>query len=240
MVRVPFSADQFFGVFAAYNQAVWPAQILLTGAAAAVVVLAIRYGDRAGRWVAGFLAVLWLWTGVAYHLLHFVEINPAAAGFGGAFVVQGILFAGWGARRKLELGWRPDLYGITAGIILAYALVIYPLLGPVFGHAYMASPTFGAPCPAVIYTFGLLLLARRVPLWLLVVPAAWAVIGTSAVFAFGVVQDLGLLVSALVATPMIVHRQRSTRGVARNASPDAEAARETAGGAGVRQDGGKG
>lgn len=212
MGRVPFSAEQFFGVFAAYNEAVWPAQILLTAAAAAVVVLAIRYGHRSGRWVAGFLAVLWLWTGVAYHLLHFVEINPAAAAFGGLFVVQAILFSVWGARRTIELGWRPDAYGVVAGVILVYALVVYPLLGAASGHPYMASPTFGAPCPAVIYTFGILLLARRVPLWLLVVPAVWAVIGSSAVFAFGVVQDVGLLVSALVAVPLLIHRQRSTSG----------------------------
>lgn len=214
MFRVPFSAEQFFGVFVAYNQAVWPAQILLTGLAAAAVILVTRHGERAGVWVAGYLTVLWLWTGVAYHLLHFVAINPAAAVFGGAFVVQAILFTWWGARRRPEFAWRADRHGVVAGIILAYALVVYPLLGASFGHAYMASPTFGAPCPAVIYTFGILLLARGVPLWLLVVPVGWAVIGASAVFAFGVVQDAGLLLTALVAAPMIGHRGRSGSGAA--------------------------
>jgi hypothetical protein len=62
----------------------------------------------------------------------------------------------------------------------------------------MASPTFGAPCPVVIYTFGMLLLARRVPFWLLIIPTLWAIIGTSAVIAFGVVQDIGLVISAVV------------------------------------------
>lgn len=227
MFRVPFSADQFFGVFTAYNEAVWPAQLLLTGAAVAVVALAAWRGERAGRWAGGFLSLLWLWTGVVYHLLHFTAVNPAAHAFGALFVVQGLLFFWWGAARgRLELAWKLDAYGIVGGIILLYALVAYPLLGFAAGHSYMASPTFGAPCPAVIYTFGLLVLARRVPWWLLVIPAAWAVVGSSAVFAFGVVQDAGLLVSAIAATAMLLHRRKDadprTAPAARVARADRE------------------
>jgi hypothetical protein len=72
----------------------------------------------------------------------------------------------------------------------------------------MASPTFGAPCPAVIHTFGILLLARRVPLWLLIIPMLWAVIGTSAVFAFGVLQDIGLFASAVLVIAMLSAERR--------------------------------
>ncbi len=45
-MQLPFDAHQFFGVFARYNTAVWPAQIALVAAALAAVVLALR--PRAG------------------------------------------------------------------------------------------------------------------------------------------------------------------------------------------------
>ncbi len=88
----------------------------------------------------------------------------------------------------------------AAWILLVYALVLYPLVGRALGHNYPETPTFGLPCPLTIFTFGMLLLTnRRVPRWALAIPAIWALIGSSAVFAFGIYQDLGLLVSAVVA-----------------------------------------
>lgn len=199
MPMVPFSSDEFFGVFAAYNAAVWPVQLVLLAAAIAAVAVAFQQTGTASRVTAAFLALLWVWTGVAYHLIHFRTINPAAVGFGVLFVLQAILFFWWGVlRRRLAFrtGW--DVRGVLAAAILVYALAIYPLLGSVTGHPYMASPTFGAPCPVVIYTFGLLLLAWPVPAGLLVIPVVWAVVGSSAVVAFGVLQDSGLLASALL------------------------------------------
>lgn len=143
------------------------------------------------------IAPLWAWTGVAYHLVHFTAINPAANVFGALFLLQAALFLWWGVGRgRLEYHRPTGLRAAASGAILLHALVVYPLLGGLAGHAYMASPTFGAPCPAVIYTFGVLLLADTVPLWLLVVPALWALIGSTAVLAFGVYQDLGLILSA--------------------------------------------
>jgi hypothetical protein len=152
MLTVPFSADEFFAVFAAYNEFVWPAQILLVSSAA--VTLTFRRSGAADRWVAGFLAVLWLWTGSMYHLLHFREINSAAVAFGAMFALQGFLFLRWGVvLNRLSFARAATTRSMLAGAILAYALIIYPVLGGLAGHEYMASPTFGAPCPAVIYAF---------------------------------------------------------------------------------------
>jgi hypothetical protein len=212
MLTVPFSAEDFFGVFAAYNEFIWPAQVLLTVAAAGVVALTFRRSRAADRWVAGFLAFLWLWTGVIYHLLHFRTINPAAAAFGALFVLQALLFFWWGVvRGRLSFAPAATLRHAVAAAILLYALGVYPLLGALQGHAYLASPTFGAPCPAVIYTFGILLLARSVPFWLLITPGLWALIGSSAVYAFGVVQDLGLLASAIATFALLTMGRRHER-----------------------------
>lgn len=45
-------------------------------------------------------AVLWLWVGAAYHLAFFVQINPAALGFGALSIVGGLLFIWQGVIRR--------------------------------------------------------------------------------------------------------------------------------------------
>jgi hypothetical protein len=57
----------------------------------------------------------------------------------------------------------------------------------------------GVPCPTAIFTFGLLFwTVRPIPRHLLVIPLLWALTGSTAVFLFGVLQDLGLLISGLL------------------------------------------
>lgn len=217
MSQVPFSADEFFGVFVAYNQAVWPAPVVLMLAAVAAAILAFRRNRPGHRWVIAFLAVLWAWTGVVYHLGHFRAINPAAVVFGALFVGQAALFLVWavkGGHSAVDPATSARA-AATVGV-LVYALVIYPLLVTASGHGHMATPTFGTPCPVVIYTFGLLLLVPSVPVWLFVIPVLWSIIGSTAVFAFGVHPDAGLFVSALVSAIFsMLDRKRASADVRR-------------------------
>ena len=160
MFRPPFSTEEFFAVFSAYNESIWPFQVLLVGAAVAAAALAVFRGDRSSPWIWGILSVLWVWTGVVYHVLHFTAINPAAFAFGALFVAQGALLFWRGvARGSLPFRARRDASGAAGGALIVYALAIYPLLGLLTGHGFFDSPTFGAPCPVVIYTFGMLLLS---------------------------------------------------------------------------------
>ncbi|WP_284265772.1 DUF6064 family protein [Bradyrhizobium iriomotense] len=67
------------------------------------------------------------------------------------------------------------------------------------------------PCPATIFTFGLLLTTMRpVPRWLLVIPVVWSLIGGSAAILLHVPQDWLLLGSGCIAAPLIVARDRHT------------------------------
>ena len=56
----PFSVEQFFQVFAVYNTAIWPAQLLAYLLALAAVALSFRQNRPAGRIVAGILALFWI------------------------------------------------------------------------------------------------------------------------------------------------------------------------------------
>ena len=215
-MQLPFTTEQFLGVFRLYNLVVWPAQLLLYALALAAVALALRGGAHGGRIAAGVLAFLWLWSGVAYHLEFFAAISPAAYLFAALFVVEGVLLIRLGVvgHRRLTFAPRRDAHGVAGALLLLYALAGYPLLGYLLGHRWPATPTFGVPCPTTIFTLGLLLWAARpVPRALLAIPLLWAIVGSVAALRLGMTEDYGLTVAAVVVALLALAGQRpeSTR-----------------------------
>ncbi len=196
-MELPFTADQFEAVFVAYNQSVWPIQ-LLAWALGFVAVLCVKRGSsfRSSRAGLLILALFWFWTGVAYHINQFARINPAAFVFGAAFVVQATLLVIVALRTDtIRLQFSRGPRGLIAAALILYGLVIYPLAALLGLHVYPATPMFGTtPCPTVIFTFGMLLLARPgPPLWLFLIPTLWAVVGGSAAVLLNVPEDWLLL-----------------------------------------------
>ena len=198
---MPFTREQFFELFGAYNAAIWPAEVVAYLLGIAAVLALVRPGRAAGQLISAILAILWLWTGLFYHMVYFARINPAAYAFGALFVAQAVLFILAGVSgSRLAFRFAPKPAKLLGAALIAYAMVIYELLGLAAGHGLMRGPLFGvAPCPTVIFTLGVLVLAEPpVPWWLLPIPLAWAVIGTSAALTFGVAEDLGLAVAAVL------------------------------------------
>jgi Family of unknown function (DUF6064) len=204
---LPFTAAQFFEVFARYNAAVWPAP-LLAYALGAIAVAAGYRGDRRGNLVtAAVLALFWGWAGVAYHWLAFSAINRAAWLFGAFFVAEAILLARFAG--QMRFGDRAGANAAVGVAFIVYAALLYPLLGMAAGHGYPAMPMFGiTPCPVTIFTLGLFLLASRLPRPLLIVPVLWSLIGGTAAFLLGVPQDWLLLVSGPL-TVILIWRTRA-------------------------------
>jgi hypothetical protein len=208
---LPFTREQFLGVFADYNIAVWPVQIVAYVLGLAVVVALLRTSPLGHRFVAGALGAMWIWTGVAYHGFFFARINPAAWAFGALFVAQGSLFIIAGVvSRRLVFGHSAGFASRLGWMLVAYAAVIYPLLGQSSGHAYPAQPMFGiTPCPVTLFTFGVLLLTLApVPRWLLIIPLAWSLVGGSAAFMLEVPQDWPLFFSGLTIVLLILRDRR--------------------------------
>jgi hypothetical protein len=206
-MKLPFTSEQFFEVFSRYNLDVWPVQIVLILAALAAVLLVLVRRSFADRLISAILSVLWLWTGVAYHIAFFSAINKAAYGFGLLFVIGSLLFFLAGVvKRKMQFSLQDIPRRVIGYTLMIFAIVVYPLLSGLFGHGYPAMPTFGLPCPTTIFTVGLLcLLAKPYPKYILIVPILWSVIGSQAVLFLGVYQDLGLLLAGLVGVFLMVN-----------------------------------
>lgn len=196
----PFTIEQFLGVFAAYNAAIWPAQIVayVLGLVAVAAVWSAR--PIASRLNLATLALMWALNAIGYHFLFFSRINPAASFFAGFFVLQAILFAATimatnGLRFEIGRDFR-SFAGLAA---ILYAMLIYPILGIQAGHGLMAGPMFGvAPCPTTIFTIGMLLLMRRRwVVWLSIIPLLWSLVGLAAALQLGIPEDLGLPVAGL-------------------------------------------
>lgn len=214
-MKPPFTLDLFLEIFRQYNEAVFPAQILLLLLALSIIYLVIRPTPNAGKWISGMLAFFWLWMGIVYHLIFFTTINKAAFLFGAVFVVQGFLFLLFGVfKNRLSFRFQSDIYGWTGVILIVFALLIYPLLGYAFDHIYPTSPTFGLPCPTTIFTFGVLLMTtKKCPVGILIIPFLWSIVGFSAAFHFGIIEDTGLLIAGLMTIPMIIMKNKARQGL---------------------------
>jgi Family of unknown function (DUF6064) len=200
-MKPPFTIEQFLGVFAAYNAAIWPAQIVadVLGLVAVAAVWSAR--PIASRLNLAILALMWALNGIGYQFLFFSTINPAAHVFAGFFILEAILFAASAVAAKalrFEIG--RDFRSLTGLAAILYAMLIYPILGIQAGHGLMAGPMFGvAPCPTAIFTIGMLLLMRgRWVVWLSIIPLLWSLVGLPAVLQLDIPEDIALPVAGLI------------------------------------------
>lgn len=204
---MPFTRDEFLALFAAYNRAVWPTQLVLLAIAVTCVVAIVRGRPGATRGALAGLAVLWLWMAVAYHWVYFTRINPMAWVFGAMFAAQAVALA-VAALRGPTRHVAPRLDRVLGLGLVGYALVIYPAIGQLSDHPWPSAPSFGLPCPTTIFTLGVLLAATPRPRRrLAILPALWAGVGSFAPFAFGVWEDLGLTIAAVVVVVRLLVRR---------------------------------
>ena len=196
--NLPFTPDEFFDVFAAYNRSLWFVALTLWLYAVAGAVVLARHRDRGGRFLSCSLAVQWAWVAVVYHGAFFASINPAAWLFAALFLIQSALFVWFGlVRNELRFSASGSPRGVVAWMLIIYSLV-YPMLAQLDGHAFPRGPTFGVPCPTTLLTIGFLFAA--VPPWprvLALIPVLWAFVAGSAALVLGVRADLMLWVSGV-------------------------------------------
>lgn len=211
-MKPPFTSEQFLEVFKNYNLAVFPMQIVFYLIAFWIIYLVFKPNSKSNKIISVVLAIFWFWMGIVYHIIFFTEINKLAYVFGSLFIIQGILFLMFGVfQDKLSFGFQKTIFGIFGMILILFSLIVYPILGYYLGHIYPFSPTFGLPCPTTIFTFGIVLLNQKeYPIWILIIPLSWSIIGFMAAFQFGIVEDFSLILSGLVAVSLLLYRYKNS------------------------------
>jgi hypothetical protein len=208
--------NELLALFERYNPDVWPLPVVgYVLAVVALVLIALRPGRTTDRLVTAMLALAWLWLGVVFQGIYVREVN-AVLGFVGAvvFISGAVLLLRAGVvRTDLRYRFVLEPLPVLGVAALAYALVVYPVIGIVLGHGYPQAPLFAAaPCPTTIATFGLLLIVRPpLPAHLLVMPMVWAILGPLGAVPQGVAEDLALFVVGVGASILILLRDRRWR-----------------------------
>ena len=182
-----FSSQTYYRLFELYNIEWWPLQIVALALGAVVMALRRRGGERAGRAIAGILAVCWLWVAWAFHWQRYASINLVAGYFAWAFVVQALLLLWLGVvRGRLTPVPATTRLQQRVGLsLLLLALLLLPLMSPLLGRSWTQAEMFGmAPDPTALATIGVLLFAGARPVWgLFPIPVAWCLISGGTLWA---------------------------------------------------------
>jgi hypothetical protein len=206
--------EQLLNDFAKYNLAIWPMQIIVYILGIVALCLAIRQTRYSSRIVAGVLSFLWLWIAIVPRWL---DPTRGLSVIDGYYVplsaLQGVMHLADVFRPRVSFGSHRDAYSIAGILFIGYAMVGYPVVAHLLGRGYPQSPPFGlVPCPTMVFTVGLLLLADpKVPKRFLAAPFLWGIIGFFAPL-IGLWEDIGLFIAGVVGVPLIIIRDGKRRG----------------------------
>lgn len=115
-MTLPFTRDEFFNVFGAYNERLWPFALALWLLTACALVVLTRARPVRPWIIPGLLALHWAWAGLAYHAAFFSRINPAAWVFSGIFLLEAGLLLWYGVvHRRFQLSRGPFFSNFSPG-----------------------------------------------------------------------------------------------------------------------------
>ena len=218
-MQIPLTSQEFFDIFRQYNQGVWPAQWVAISLCVLAAMFAFFGWGLHTKVALSLMSVMSTLIGISYFWIYYVPHNSAGWIFGGLFVLQGLLLAGYAFRGKGEDWFGPGIWPWVGAILVAYAIVGYPVVGLIAGHSYPALPILGiAPCPSMIFMIGMLLAIQpKISKWLLVIPIVWSALATMAALQLGVVEDFGLTVAGVAALAFSISEAKEPAPVRKHA-----------------------
>ncbi|MGE5382190.1 MAG: DUF6064 family protein [Omnitrophica WOR_2 bacterium] len=213
-MKTPFSNEQFLAVFEQYNVSVFPAQIIILLLGFLALKLVFRSGVRKSIYVSSFLAILWLWSGIVYHIGFFSDLNKPAIVFGLLFIIQGVLiiYEGW-FKKALAFSFTQIISNDIGLFFVLFGLIIYPFISWFTEKSLVHIISAGLPCPSVIITLGFFMLnSARIKWYLFIIPVLWSIIGISAALNFGIYQDFMMIIGALAL--VLINRKQKIKTTA--------------------------
>ena len=156
------SAEEWWGILAAYGAKVWPAQAVFFVAAVLLVFpVFFKPGRMANTLLRLYMALSFGWIGIVF----FLVLGKGLKGnyfFGSLFIIVAILFAVDLFRQTMDfhpprVGWKRHLTMLLVLIVLCY-----PAFSLLFGHQFPRTIVPGSfPCPTT--ALALLLLTFALP-----------------------------------------------------------------------------
>lgn len=190
------------------NAAIWPMQLVLYASAVVMVGLALWPTRRASQLICLVAAADFAWVGIVF----FGVIDSGMTIWAAAFIAEAILLLVAGiVRHDLVFAPRWSLASVLGAVFMFYALVAYPIIELLGGQTLRVVPLFGlAPCVTVLFAFGLLLWAQPpAPLYVLLLPLAWALNAAPSNLAMGHVPDFPLILVGMITAGLIIWRDRT-------------------------------
>ena len=203
---LPYTTEVLLSFLAGYNRALWPLQPFALALGLVALVFVFRGRSGGNRVIAAVLAAAWAWVGAAYFLTHLATLDFAAPVVGWIFLLQAVLLFWRGVLAGKLVFERPaGLVGWVGLALALLALLGQPLIGVLAGQAWAAAGLFGlTPGPTVLFTLGLLLLAKgRERVVLAVIPLLWCLAGGALAWELALPQDMILPLAGLVAVGLL-------------------------------------
>jgi len=144
-------------------------------------------------------------------MVYFKEFMPIPFVFGVLFILQALIFIFEGTiRNRISFKFKTDLYGLTGALLIFYAIFGYQALEYLLERGYPEILSFGMfPCPTVIFSLGILLWTGiKFPPYILIFPLIHALSGFIPAFMIGIIEDIGLIISGLVAILLFSYRDK--------------------------------
>ena len=206
-----FTYEQYLAATEEYNRYVFPFQvILLIGAIVATALVFTKIKNKSAA-VGIILGTSWLWSGIFFHILYLSSLTLAGYFTGGIVILQGIFLFYEALFRNSHLEFKYERSGqhIAGFILVVTGLIIYPLIGVFDNREISKAIVFGLPCTTTIATFGFFMMTgKKFPLYLLVIPSLWAMIGFLISLHILMYEDILLLAAAILADSWLLWRKK--------------------------------
>lgn len=177
-----FAPRAYWRLIEIYNHDLWPWQLPVLAAGAALAWHAARRGAGAQRVVCAALALAWLWVAWEFHWQRYATINWGARYLAAAGVLQTALLLAAALRAPAEPPAIAKGGARVAGVSLALGgTIMYPLATAAAGASWSRAELAGLmPEATALVTLGLVVATRprRWP-WLTVLPLLTLLIGAA-------------------------------------------------------------
>jgi hypothetical protein len=176
-----FSPATYWRLVERYNREVWPLQLVMVAVGVCLLWLVATRGAMQMRVVPAVLAAVWAWVGWAFHAERYAQINWAAEYFAWAFWAQAAMLLAFAATGSDDEGSGRPKAGVTAMVLGAIGVLLYPLVAAMTAGGWAHAEVFGVmPDPTALATLGLVLAMRRPHrVWLAIIPVLWLVVAAA-------------------------------------------------------------